>query len=477
MRILLTFILLSIISQRTFAGVNMAEWRWRNNNGNEKTATWKAAKNLPVTVSDNQPFRLRINFINTNPVIPELTYSRSPGGPYIPIKNDNAGNRNAFVLADNNGKVTHWQQTTEQITDTAFNFYPGRIVTVADTTRTFMPDILQGATEFEWVIKPTKYIKPGTAYYFRSSGARPYKGGALTDIMLYTSSDIPHDTNTDDAITGFKLYSEVKNLIIQFSTRFDGHDKFEVEYSLDQKNWNVIKTIPGGDQHSYETTLPNPPAGITTVYARIKIFDREGGVITSKAVKQTFKSNAAITTFNGVKDGNKVKLNLGVAAEYINLGFEIGRTNVSNTSFTKIISIAGRGTANTAKTWTVFDDKPAMGFNKYVLKYYKDGVISYKLIEVMFGLGADAAIVKNDVQFSIYPNPTTSGQISFELKNFAGAKFTANLTNLYGKQVAIESFTANSDGRYVLKTNAAAGTYVLKLKSDGLAYTGKVVIL
>ncbi|PSK90111.1 PKD domain-containing protein [Taibaiella chishuiensis] len=166
------FFLLSGAAQlyaTTSPSMGQKQYRWRNNDGSESAATWRAAVNTAVTITSSADIlRLRIELANTGTaaatVTETLEYSAN-GGTTWTIMNTPA--TNAFTYQTSTF-VTNGAATTNQMgTGTAGTFAAGRIVSNPGTAAT----LADGArTEYEWVITPTANIVPGTTYTFRSTG-------------------------------------------------------------------------------------------------------------------------------------------------------------------------------------------------------------------------------------------------------------------------------------------------------------------
>ncbi len=171
---LLLVCLMAICSLHAAANLSQSHWRWRNNNGNETAATWKAAQDSGIIVNDKNAFRLRMEVYNSTeddkPFDHGLQYATSKNGPWYSISD--ASPLNAFVFAKDNTYITNNQPTTQQLTGTQYTFFPGNVITnqsaFTDTIRTLT------SREYEWNIKATSLAQPSTNYFFRSaSGDAP----------------------------------------------------------------------------------------------------------------------------------------------------------------------------------------------------------------------------------------------------------------------------------------------------------------
>ncbi|MEJ7585974.1 MAG: hypothetical protein WKI04_00280 [Ferruginibacter sp.] len=84
-KILMLAVLLTTYNN-IFAFLTQANWRWRNDNGSQTTATWKAIQNMPVTITSvDENIRLRMEVYNNTgaavDLLDTLQYATSATGP------------------------------------------------------------------------------------------------------------------------------------------------------------------------------------------------------------------------------------------------------------------------------------------------------------------------------------------------------------------------------------------------------------
>lgn len=169
----LLFLFLTVHAQlhAVISNPNMGQkqYRWRNNDGSETAATWRAAVNTPITVTTlNDTLRLRIELANTGSgaasVVQTLEYSANGGTSWTVMNNPAT---NAFVY-QSSAYVTNGSNTTNQMgAATAGTYAAGRIVSAPGAAQNLAAN---ARTEYEWVISPTTNATPSTTYTFRSSG-------------------------------------------------------------------------------------------------------------------------------------------------------------------------------------------------------------------------------------------------------------------------------------------------------------------
>ena len=306
-RILLFFLFVLALSQ-AYANITQGNYRWRNDDGTETSATWKAAENMSVTLgSTTEKIRLRFN-ITADPNNSLLTYvylyynklvSGSTVASNIQIT---AASTADFMLAGNNLNVTDGQPTTAQMSGSG-TFVPGKMVTSSDGPSL---DLNAGQrTEYEWLIKPGNTIQSNAQYDF-------YLGGGVTSTRvatLFTSSTLPL------ILVSFSAQPSGDRILLQWTTTQEtGVSRFEIEKSRDGSSFSTIGRVPVSDgtgvkKYSYTDNAPFTPEN----YYRLKIVDEDGTFRYSTVyrTKPGESKNISLKVFpNPVKD----RLNIRLAA-------------------------------------------------------------------------------------------------------------------------------------------------------------------
>lgn len=164
-----------LVSVLFISSCTQTAYRWRNDDGNEITATWIAELDEPVVYDGSKNIRLRLQFDfgenipnekNDNDEQPSgegLYYSLSTDGPWTLITDDI---NNAFVLSHSNYLVDG-EPTTNQLPPVPNRaFGSGMVFTSAATD---VIGFIEGEggefSEFEWSIKSTPNAEPNI-YYF-----------------------------------------------------------------------------------------------------------------------------------------------------------------------------------------------------------------------------------------------------------------------------------------------------------------------
>ena len=169
--------------------VTQTQYRWRNDDGNQTAATWKAPVNTAISVSDTSAtLRLRLELsrngagaFNLNKT---LEYSANNGTTWVPVT---AAATNAFRYVSS-GFVADGAATTNQLgAVTPGTFVAGQVV--AATPAATVALAANSRTEYEWVIRPTSNTLPLTTYIFRSAnqGTAPTQMAKLNTTCLRPS--------------------------------------------------------------------------------------------------------------------------------------------------------------------------------------------------------------------------------------------------------------------------------------------------
>ena len=311
-KFLLTAVLLISLSE-IFALTTQGSWRWRNDDGSQITATWKAGQNVPITVSSTtETLRLRIELYND---------AANPGGlltdGYFECTTDNinwdtlktvADRGQPFVLVGTSPNVTNLEPTTQQLASPHNpSFVAGKVI--VSSTKLPAQTVAAGkGTEYEYVFKPTANMKPSTKYYFR------------VDAANYLSTSPLPTLTTDQALgvslVSFKVQKDGKKVALKWSTASEqNNDRFVVERSNNLIDWKTVATIKGNgtsnEAHNYYTDDVNPTIGLN--YYRLKQYDLDGKFTVSeiRSLQFILDKLAALSVFpNPVKDIINFKINV-----------------------------------------------------------------------------------------------------------------------------------------------------------------------
>ncbi|RYD93050.1 MAG: hypothetical protein EOP54_19805, partial [Sphingobacteriales bacterium] len=177
-------------------------YRWRNDNGNEKNATeYSSALLIP-----NKNIRLRFGFAATDAplsVNARLYYSKN-GGPKIQVTSSaEADFRFAASSFVTNGQATTVQmQPYDDNGNSIYQFTPGKVISAVVNGSVELP--AGRFTELEYVIMPTVHAAPGSVYTFSTGINYSYVIGYP---YLRTQTSYPNNPvdNGSNDITDFAL--------------------------------------------------------------------------------------------------------------------------------------------------------------------------------------------------------------------------------------------------------------------------------
>jgi Secretion system C-terminal sorting domain len=251
-------------------------WRWRNDDGSETAATWRADQNTPITVASlDSIIRLRIELYD-NAIA-------SSGNAVLQDSSNEAGshwdtvgvlpNGNAFVLAGTSPFVTDLEPTTHQLNGQLIPPYAFVAGNVIVATRQLPAQFLTGdqTTEFEYAIKPSANINPNVTYYFRVYPATYAAGSALPS--LNTALVLPV------SLANFTVQQDKDRVLISWKTVTEQNNShFDIEHSNDGFTFSRIATVEGSGTsvvaHNYTAYDNLPYNGVN--YYRIKQYDADG---------------------------------------------------------------------------------------------------------------------------------------------------------------------------------------------------------
>lgn len=366
-KLFLLTVLLSCFSS-VFALTTQGNWRWRKNDGTQTTATWIAAQNTPIVLTNTtDTLRLRIELYN-DPAKPGGTLtdaffedSSSDGNSWnriklIPDADD------AFKLVGTSPNLTNLEPTTQQLTSPhAPSFAPGKVILASDS----LPASTIGdgfGTEYEYVIVPTANLKPNVTYYFRVNAAN--YPAAMTLPSLSTAAVLPVK------LTAFSVRTDGKKVVLNWTTESEqNNDRFEVERSTDGRSWRSIATIKGNgtsNKPQNYTSYDDQPATGTNYY-RLKQFDIDGKFSVSDVRSLKFGNSKKVLVSispNPVRDVVNFKL-AGVTATNVMASFSDANGKIIHQQ--KFVSLQD-GTLSQLNLRL----KPTAGM--YVLKLQGEGV-------------------------------------------------------------------------------------------------------
>lgn len=198
--ILIFLISLTIIGNDAWAiivspNTGQKNYRWRSDDGNETSATWKASLNNAYTYTTGDlasNIRLRIEIDNTGEdvgtIANSLQYSLD-GVTWVNVTTSAGSNHWMFAPSTH---VTHDAITTAQlVSGLGGSFIEGRII--SNTTGATFSLSYGYRTENEYVLMATNNVQSFQTYYFRVGGLDTYvNNGVLNTGCLAKITDVTH---------------------------------------------------------------------------------------------------------------------------------------------------------------------------------------------------------------------------------------------------------------------------------------------
>ena len=175
-------------------------YRWRNDNGSETTATWKASENLATTLDFLQNIRLRFNILNsavtgnfnTNP----LQYSKN-GGAWFNIT---TATTNDFYLVNTANVANNTPTTHQMFFGYSSGFQAGAFK--SDDSNNLISIASNTSTEIEYNIAPTANYDKTASYRFSLTGCAYYDVfPTLNPNPSYCATPKPTSPTTTSLIT------------------------------------------------------------------------------------------------------------------------------------------------------------------------------------------------------------------------------------------------------------------------------------
>jgi len=313
-KFILFFFLSFIFYQASaYTYVTQKKWRWRNDNGSETSATWKAAENQQVKIqSVNENLRLRMQFLeewnnqnaynNSTVLSNELRYSTNPNGPFTAITASNAGSKH-FILAASSF-VSSGNATTNQLSlaSAEERFDPGTIMTAATPSGNISfnnpspPPAPNLVKEIEWVIKPTEFALKGV-YYFRlgdgskggSSGNLTYSNNISYDTALPSIEFDPVVIPAPEITTQPVAATIVGGQNTSFTVAASGEGSITYQWQVSKDNGTSFSNLTDGLGYSGATTatlsVAKAPISLTGNQYRVQVSN--GTIASSNAVALT----------------------------------------------------------------------------------------------------------------------------------------------------------------------------------------------
>ena len=310
-KLLLLALFLCIAGNSLASTLVQGNWRWRNNDGDENTASFKAAQNTSIVINDLSVIRLRVRVENTsnseNHNVGALKYSTTPNGTFLNVGADASA---AFVYALGTTAPAAKSPTTNSgflttINAASLSPYTYMAGEYFDAQRDLSSNADKAPVspskyaDLEFVIRPTANALPNTTYYFvaenmRSNNDIPSSENSFA--TLTTSATLPVD------FIAFEAKPEKNRIQLKWSTASEkNNDRFEISRSADAKNWQYVASEKGKGNSdvasSYGLIDSKPLNGIS--YYQLTQFDFDGTkkVLSTQAVNLALDPSVQVQVF------------------------------------------------------------------------------------------------------------------------------------------------------------------------------------
>lgn len=296
----------------SFAFTQQGSYRWRNDDGGEATATWKAPENTPIVInSPSETLRLRIesteSFGYNAPNNVNLEYS-DDGITFTTLGTDPA----AAFLYQSSTQVADGTATTDQLVTSAganvIPFIPGQVLSSPPNVST---SLIFQQTEYEYVFRPGAGIASGTIYTFRSvdQGFLVDEFGMLATAT--TASALPV------SLLAFTASLENGSVHLHWKTATEhNNDRFDVMQSADGKTWRCIATrkSTGNTVGSSYDAYDSEPNGIS--FYRLDQYDANGTVTHSGVRSVQSKTRMPeVSLFPNPMTGNSLTVHVPISGK------------------------------------------------------------------------------------------------------------------------------------------------------------------
>ncbi|WP_256010399.1 T9SS type A sorting domain-containing protein [Desertivirga xinjiangensis] len=310
---LLLFTLLLCVAGSAFSSTLVqGSWRWRNDDGNENTATFKAAENTSITINDYGVIRLRVRVENQSTTqthaVGALKYSTSLTDVPVLITSDPSVN--AFVYVQSDLAPDSKEPTTNSSFLTTVNtaglspfdyaagqyFDRERFLANNDDKSPVGPSTY---SDMEFVIRPTANVLPGTTYYFIAENTKSDEQVPSNEnnfAVLKTASTLPVD------FVSFQAKTDKDRVQLSWITASEkNNDRFEISRSTDARSWQSIGEKKGkgtsSKPSSYNFVDHLPLNG--TSYYQLSQYDFDGTkkVLSVQSVNLSLKPFVDVQVF------------------------------------------------------------------------------------------------------------------------------------------------------------------------------------
>lgn len=485
MKKVLTFGFLLGLSASSFAFVTQGHWRWRNDDGSETSATWKAAQDAGSSVTDlSKNLRLRMRFANLNDEnsfgegasgfgTNILVYSADNGATWDSVSTI-AGTRHFALAASTN--LPNGTSTSAQLSPEDAGFFPstkytrsvetGKTVSTINGTSYHQVGVY-AETEYEWVLKPTAKLKGGKTYIFKVGTGNPRATDFtfMGDALFY---GVPTLTTGRTAVGIKAATSKTLATINSFcGTVFRGKT-----YTASADVADTVRSVSGWDSLYNVTKIVVKPMVAKIVKATVtgnchvafKGIDYTAGRVVSDTIKSVFGCDSII---------NQTTLKVNY----------IKSTTITST-VRNFSSVTYRGTTYTTGTVVARDTvKSINGCDSvlYIVNIPLTGGSSNGRVGKPNQITLNVPEVATEDKWVVAPNPVTGGVMNVAVQSATKKTIVLKLIDATGRQLMQQKATLlPGDNDIHIRVNSAiknaTGIYYLQAEGMNGNVTQRVII-
>ncbi len=294
-KVTILIVVLFAFTLQAIGVTKQGHYRWRNDDGSEAAATWKAEEDTPASAAKNANVRLRVElyrYVDPGTQTLSLFYSTDPDltpitGDWTKITTD--GSANAFKLSSTDNYTEH-EVAYNRLTDT-YSYAWGFCNELNDQNVYTM--LADESMEAEFCLQPTDNAELSTNYYF----AIRYSNEPFLRIDGYDF--VPALTVTDASLPvelcSFTARQASHNIILEWTTETEMDNLgfiLERRYSATE-TWVKIASYQTFDQLKGQGTtttstnyrlVDSPVITGDTVQYRLSSVNKDGAVKVQKTV-------------------------------------------------------------------------------------------------------------------------------------------------------------------------------------------------
>lgn len=181
--------------------------------------------------------------------------------------------------------------------------------------------------------------------------------------------------------------------------------------------------------------------------------------------------------FAGKDEGGQIRLDWSTATETNNDYFDV-QHSTDGANFQTIGQVAGAGTSATQNNYYFVHHNPASGINYYRLKQVDfDGNFEFHYV---IAVHSESIALSNNQEFSIYPNPYSTGDLTIELDNMEpNSSFTLYVVSITGNVIYQNNLTVPENQKFVnldQLNELAKGIYLVNIRQNTNLTTKRLIV-